>query len=417
MHRSENSSGHWSAVWANSGVAGLSGRSDGPPLPVPQALVHATVAAAERIATASARLGSTVVVDGPALLGERAALAGLSRNGDISCGGATRLLATADGWIAVSLARRADLDAVPAWLECGELPAATDDVWSCVGAAASTRRSSELVERASLLGMPCAELGERDATEPPVIARRLGSWLATQRTRDLVVVDLSSLWAGPLCANLLGLAGARVIKVESTSRPDGARLGPTAFYDLLHSGHESVAIDFGTEVGRRVLRGLVRRADIVIEASRPRALAQLGIVVGELNGPRLWVSLTGHGRNGADRERVAFGDDAAVAGGLVTRDIDGWPCFCADAVADPCTGLLAAAEVFDKLEAGGRWLIDIALSRTAASMAAGPLTTRPGEGGSDDRPAIAPPRARRHAGAAASLGEHTDSVLREFGIS
>jgi len=132
MHRSENSSGHWSAVWANSGVAGLSGRSDGPPLPVPQALVHATVAAAERIATASARLGSTVVVDGPALLGERAALAGLSRNGDISCGGATRLLATADGWIAVSLARRADLDAVPAWLECGELPAATDDVWSCV---------------------------------------------------------------------------------------------------------------------------------------------------------------------------------------------------------------------------------------------------------------------------------------------
>ena len=38
-----------------------------------------------------------------------------------------------------------------------------------------------------------------------------------------LVVDLSALWAGPLCAHLLGLAGARVVKVESLGRPDGAR--------------------------------------------------------------------------------------------------------------------------------------------------------------------------------------------------
>jgi hypothetical protein len=46
----------------------------------------------------------------------------------------------------------------------------------------------------------------------------------------------SSLWAGPLCTNLLGLGGARVIKVESTTRPDGARSGPPAFFELLHHG-------------------------------------------------------------------------------------------------------------------------------------------------------------------------------------
>jgi hydroxymethylglutaryl-CoA lyase len=44
--------------------------------------------------------------------------------------------------------------------------------------------------------------------------------------------------------------------------------------------------------------------------------------------------------DGADR--VAFGDDAAVGGGLVVWDADG-PCFCADAVADPVAGLVAAA--------------------------------------------------------------------------
>src|SRR6185437_13287713 len=41
-----------------------------------------------------------------------------------------------------------------------------------------------------------------------------------------VVIELASLWAGPLCGHLLGLTGARVIKVESNTRPDGGRFGP-----------------------------------------------------------------------------------------------------------------------------------------------------------------------------------------------
>ena len=56
-----------------------------------------------------------------------------------------------------------------------------------------------------------------------------------------------------------------------------------------------------------------------------------------------WVSITGYGREGSAAELVAFGDDAAVAGGLVAADGAGGPVFCADAVADPLTGLYAAA--------------------------------------------------------------------------
>ncbi|WRZ90036.1 CoA transferase [Streptomyces sp. NBC_01007] len=52
------------------------------------------------------------------------------------------------------------------------------------------------------------------------------------------MVDLSALWAGPLCAHLLGLTGARITKVESAARPDGARRGSAEFYRLLHQGHE-----------------------------------------------------------------------------------------------------------------------------------------------------------------------------------
>ena len=65
-----------------------------------------------------------------------------------------------------------------------------------------------------------------------------------------------------------------------------------------------------------------------------------------------------------------FGDDAAVAGGLVAYDASREPCFFADAVADPLTGLVAARAVLDRLRDGGRWLLDISLAGVASSVAA-----------------------------------------------
>jgi crotonobetainyl-CoA:carnitine CoA-transferase CaiB-like acyl-CoA transferase len=216
--------------------------------------------------------------------------------------------------------------------------------------------------------------------------------------RPPVVVDLSSLWAGPLCTRLLADHGAHVIKVESATRPDGARRGPRAFFERLHAGKELRTIDFGGPE----LAELVATADVVVEASRPRALRHLGILAEEIR-PPVWLSITGHGRAS---NRVAFGDDAAVAGGLVAHDATG-PMFCADAIADPATGLLAATAVIDRLTAGGRWLVDVALARTAARMATGVALTWEGE--------VAPPRARPPAGRAAPLGRDTRRVLDEPG--
>ncbi|MCM3921727.1 CoA transferase [Frankia sp. AiPs1] len=198
-----------------------------------------------------------------------------------------------------------------------------------------------------------------------------------------LVVDLSAMWAGPLCAHLLGEAGMRVVKVESVHRPDGARRGDPEFYDWLHAGHESVALDFTTPGGRAMLRRLVERADVVIESSRPRALAQLGLDAAELVAARpgrTWVSITGYGRAYADAhpgpDPVAFGDDAAVAGGLVGWDRAGGdtasPVFCGDAIADPLTGLFAALAVAASVLGGGGHLLDVAMREVAAWVAAPP---------------------------------------------
>jgi crotonobetainyl-CoA:carnitine CoA-transferase CaiB-like acyl-CoA transferase len=199
------------------------------------------------------------------------------------------------------------------------------------------------------------------------------------------------------------------VKVESVNRPDGARRGPPGFYDLLHGGHESVALDLRTASGIDRLRRLLLAADVVIEASRPRALRQLGIEAEAIvaAGPSVWVSITGHGRTGKEGGRVAFGDDGAAAGGLVADD-DGGPCFVADAVADPLAGIAAATATVDALDQGGGWLLDVPMSRVAAHVAgaegrASWTTGGPGEAAAP----VAPVPAAR----APLLGEHTDAVL------
>ena len=326
----------------------LTGRADGPTLGPPTGLVEVVT-----------EWGEALGVDGLALLSERAAFAGLHRQGQRSCGGSCRLLKAQDGWIAVSLPRDEDRDLVPAWLETEW----TVDPWPLLEAQVGGRTTVELLEGAHLLGLPVAALGERVASKPYRVVNVDGPPV---RGRDRpVVVDLSSLWAGPLAGALLRDRGAEVIKVESTSRPDGARFGPPGFFDRLNGGKKHVSIDLSHADGQAELRQLLTEADVVIEASRPRALQQMGIDV--TDGPQVWVSITGYGRAS---NRPAFGDDAAVAGGLVVWENDE-PLFCADAIADPLSGLAAAVAVTDAIAKGRRCLVDLAMADVANATSSG----------------------------------------------
>jgi hypothetical protein len=249
------------ADWAGSGAMAVTGRAGSPCRH--SAGRPATIA---RAAALAFELVTGAVVDGPALLGERAALMALSRHGQISAGGGTRLIRAADGWWALNLARDADL--VPALTAA----AASDDPWQQVSRWARTLPLNRILERTSTLGMAASGLGETTAPETPW---RITSNPAEAPGRDRpLVVNLGALWAGPLAANLLGLAGADIIDVESLNRPDPTRLSDPEFHALLHDGHDHHSIDFA-DPDR--LRTLLRDADIVIEASRPRALESLGV--------------------------------------------------------------------------------------------------------------------------------------------
>lgn len=325
-----------------------------------------------------------VAVDVPAALFLRAKVAGYEMPGRTSANGSCRLLATADGWAALNLARPDDLAAVPALLALLGVPGGTGSPAETDAELAEAARrvpATEVADAAQLLGMAAAALGAARDGRAAVRMRRFGETAAGRGLAGLRIVDLSALWAGPLCARLLGQAGAHVVKVESTTRPDGARFGSPDFYRWLHEGHDSRVVDFASDELREVIAG----ADIVIEASRPRALRRLGVHAEEFLAARpgrVWLSITGYGR---DDDRVAFGDDAAVAAGLVDRDADGDPIFLGDAIADPITGIYAARAVAQALARGGGELVAASMTGCAAELAeSGEHAERAGRAGVGD---------------------------------
>lgn len=322
---------------------------------------------AAQISELSGGVGRRVLLDLPALTDRTGHLA-LQPPGLVSPNGACRLVRAADGWIAVNLAREDDAALLPAWLGCAPMEAS----WPAIEGAAASRGWRDLVAGARLLGLPVGGVGEVSAASlaAPLLA---AGRPATRRTTELSVVDLSTLWAGPLCGAVLAALGASVIKVESVRRPDPSRGSTPGFFGDLNGAKAELALDFADPGDRARLKDMILAADVVITSARRRAFEQLGLAPAELFAARpdlTWVAISGYGWAGEDADRVAFGDDAAAAGGLVRWMANGEPNFLGDALGDPLTGLAAGVGALQALGQGGGVIVDAALARTAAGAAA-----------------------------------------------
>ena len=417
--------------WAASGLMHLCGHPDMPPRQGPGVLASTACGALHALRWLNDRVPANL--HGGKLLTERAAILGLQRQGSVSANSSCHLLEASDGWLALNLAREDDRDLLPAWLEGGR----TSYGWQNIARAVKKKTVAYLLERGRLLGLPLARATSQ--------TRQNSSWLSVikqggdsvrSRQNPPLVIDLSSLWAGPLCTHLLELGGARVIKVESIKRPDGARHGNQDFYHLLNGRKESVALDLTASAGRNQLLALIEKADIVVEASRPRALRQLGVdaedLVGKIPG-LIWLSITGYGRQEPEANWVAFGDDAAIAAGAFAtvgrKSGTGesvMPVFCGDALADPLSGLHAAVAAQAFLQSGRGALLDISLFQVVShclhfrkDVPKGELKNtgngwqlRTGE----QLLEVEKPQPRLPEVMAAQLGQDTQSVLSELQI-
>ncbi|MEV7864773.1 CoA transferase [Streptomyces sp. NPDC088124] len=190
------------------------------------------------------------------------------------------------------------------------------------------------------------------------------------------VLDLATLFAGPLAATLLGDFGAEVIKVEHPGRPDPSRgHGPAKdgvglWWKVLGRNKRTITLDLATRGGRELLLGLAARTDVIIENFRPGTLEKWGLGWDELSlaNPRLVLArVTGFGQYGPYAHRPGFGTLAEAMSGFAatTGEPDGPPTLPPFGLADSIAALATAYAVLTALagrDATGRGqVVDLAI--------------------------------------------------------
>jgi crotonobetainyl-CoA:carnitine CoA-transferase CaiB-like acyl-CoA transferase len=201
---------------------------------------------------------------------------------------------------------------------------------------------------------------------------------------DVVVIDLSRVFAGPYCTMLLGDLGAKVIKVEQPGKGDDTRqfkppdiAGESAYYLGLNRNKYSITIDFTSDEGKTYLLNLIKDATILVENFRPGTLARQGLSyedLREINPGLIYCSISGYGQSGPYSQRAGYDFVAQAESGImaITGEVDGEPQRVGSPIGDQSAGMYACISILAALNVrhhtGKGQYIDISLLESAASL-------------------------------------------------
>jgi len=178
----------------------------------------------------------------------------------------------------------------------------------------------------------------------------------TGALKDLRVVEMGTLIAGPFCGQLMGDMGAEVIKVEPPGAGDPMRVwgrGEHVWWEVIARNKKSVSINLRVPEGQALARRLIAKADILIENFRPGALEAWGLAPEDLrreNPGLIVVRMSGYGQDGPYAQRTGFGGIGEAMGGwrAIVGDPDRPPSRMGVSIGDSlaatygCLGALAA---------------------------------------------------------------------------
>jgi crotonobetainyl-CoA:carnitine CoA-transferase CaiB-like acyl-CoA transferase len=183
----------------------------------------------------------------------------------------------------------------------------------------------------------------------------------------LRVLELARILAGPWAGQMLADLGADVIKVERKGTGDDTRgWGPpfvegtddkhigSAYFHAANRGKRSIEMDFESEDGRRIVRKLAARSDVLIENFKVGGLAKFGLDYKSLapDCPRLiYCSVTGFGQDGPYAKRAGYYLMAQGMGGMMdlTGMADGPPTRVGVAISDIFTGCYSVIGILSAL--------------------------------------------------------------------
>jgi crotonobetainyl-CoA:carnitine CoA-transferase CaiB-like acyl-CoA transferase len=179
--------------------------------------------------------------------------------------------------------------------------------------------------------------GSRSASRPrPAIGsatertpQRTKSPQPEEALSGLRVIDFGWVLAGPIGSRLLASFGAEVIRIESSHRPDSMRsqLGPDGrpdsdlggLFNSVNAGKKSLAVDVSTEAGRKIVKALVAKADLVLNNFRPGALDRMGLgyeVLKAIKSDIILLNLPGAHPSGPWAGRASMGNILMAASGF-----------------------------------------------------------------------------------------------------
>jgi crotonobetainyl-CoA:carnitine CoA-transferase CaiB-like acyl-CoA transferase len=177
---------------------------------------------------------------------------------------------------------------------------------------------------------------------------------------QLTILDLSRVLACPFASMILAELGARVIKVEQPGAGDETRTfepqlaKDSAYYFACNRSKESIAVDLRSEEGKKTIRALAAKADVLVENFPVGTLGRYGLdfaSLGSLNPGLIYVSCTGFGQTGPYREKKGYDTVFQAMGGMMslTGERGGGPVKPGLPVADLTSGLWVAIAILAAL--------------------------------------------------------------------
>lgn len=192
----------------------------------------------------------------------------------------------------------------------------------------------------------------------------------TSALKNIKVVDLSRILAGPWASQMLADMGAEVIKVERPNKGDDTRFwGPpfitaakeeqppqAAYFHCTNRNKQSIAIDITQQQGQQIIRDLIVQADVLIENYKVGGLAQYGLdyqSIKKINPRLVYCSITGFGQSGPSAHKAGYDAMIQGEGGLMslTGEPEGMPMKVGIALVDVMTGLYSCNAVLAALMA------------------------------------------------------------------
>jgi len=195
------------------------------------------------------------------------------------------------------------------------------------------------------------------------------------------IIDLTTIYSGPICTSILGDQGADVIKIES---PEGdwirsiqniQRNGVNGAFAMMNRNKRSAMIDLTTHEGKDILRKLVADGDVLVENYRPGVMERLGLgyeALKEINPGLVFASINGVGAIGPYANRRVYDAIIQAISGVAALQADPKeerPIMVNTLICDKLTSWAAAQAITAALVARGKTgegqKVDVAMLDTA----------------------------------------------------